>query len=293
MEVLADGSDPLDRRAAIWKSGQLATTVCSICSVPSRTAQRREAAQQGRPPRIAERARRWLAAGAILAAALLVVIAALTDHAGGAGRNAATGAPVDGASASQALLSGIPQRGLVLGSPRAPVRVVEFADLQCPYCDEFAVRALPTLIDRYVRTSKISIEFRNLAFIGPGSVSAARVAAAAALQDELWDFVELMYDNQGEENSGYVTSSYLHRLLAAIPGLDVAQAERESAAPQAQAMLNAANIAAQASDIDSTPSFLIGRAGGPLYRFAPASLTAAAAAAAFAGALDRLIGEGA
>ena len=52
----------------------------------------------------------------------------------------------------------------------------------------------------------------------PGLGRAGRVAAAAAQQDRLWNFVDLLYLNQGEENTGYVTAGYLHRLLAAVPG---------------------------------------------------------------------------
>ncbi|MGO9753511.1 MAG: hypothetical protein ACLP22_18780, partial [Solirubrobacteraceae bacterium] len=44
-------------------------------------------------------------------------------------------------------------------------------------------------------------------FIGPDSVAAGRAAAAAAEQDKLWNFVDLMYLNQGEENTGYVWSA--------------------------------------------------------------------------------------
>jgi hypothetical protein len=49
------------------------------------------------------------------------------------------------------------------------------------------------------------MQFENLSFIGPGSVAAGRVAAAASQQNKLWNFVDLLYLNQGEENSGYVT----------------------------------------------------------------------------------------
>ena len=156
------------------------------------------------------------------------------------------------------------------------MRIVEFADLQCPYCDEFATQALPPLITHYVRPGKVSVEFRNLSFIGPDSVRAARVAAGAEQQNKLWNFVDLMYLNQGQENTGYVTVPYLHRLLAAVPGLDIASAERAGRSAQAAAVLGSADAAAANSGIDATPSFLVGRAGAQLRLFQPTSLTAAA-----------------
>jgi protein-disulfide isomerase len=222
-------------------------------------------------------------------AAALVVVAAVASSGTRNHPTAATGASVVGAAYSWALLAGIPQHGLLLGNPRAPVRMVEFADLQCPYCDEFATQALPQLITNYVRSGKVSVEFRNLSFIGPDSVRAARVAAGAAQQDKLWNFVDLMYLNQGTENSGYVTDTYLQRLLAAIPGLDVARAERARQSPQARAALDSANQAAAASGVDATPSFLIGRVGDSLALFLPASLTPGA----FTGQLNKLIRGGA
>ena len=36
-----------------------------------------------------------------------------------------------------AAFKGIPQSGIALGSPKAPLTMVEFADLQCPFCGEY------------------------------------------------------------------------------------------------------------------------------------------------------------
>ena len=246
----------------------------------SRTAQRRESARRAHlalteAARDAAARRRRRRAGVVaIIAAFLVVAAIIASGSGGRTATAADGARVVGTAYSRSLLAGIPQQGLVLGSAHAPVRIVEFADLQCPYCDEFAIHALPSLIADYVRPGRVSFEFRNLSFIGPASVRAGLAAAGAEEQNKLWNFLELMYLNQGEENSGYVTNAYLHRLLASVPRLDVARAERGSEGPQAAAVLAAANAAAAANGIDATPSFLVGHTGGALRVFQPDSLTA-------------------
>ena len=233
------------------------------------------------PPR-----RRRHAGVVAIIAAFLVLASIIASVSGGRTATAADGARVAGVAYSDSLLAGIPQQGLVLGSAHAPVRIVEFADLQCPYCDEFATHTLSSLIAHYVRPGKVSFEFRNLSFIGPGSVRAGLAAAGAEQQNKLWNFLDLMYLNQGEENSGYVTNAYLHRLLASVPGLDVARAERASNGPQAPAVLAAANAAATAAGIDGTPSFLVGHTGGALRVFQPDSLAAGPFAHEFDSLLD-------
>jgi protein-disulfide isomerase len=225
--------------------------------------------------------RRWMTLVGSITMAIAAVVIAVTISSGGGTATAASDGSVAGVAYSAGLFAGIPQHGTVLGRADAPVKMVEFADLQCPYCNEYAVQALPTLVRDYVRTGEVSMQFENLSFIGPGSVAAGRVAAAAAQQNRLWNFVDLMYLNQGEENSGYVTPSYLRRLLDAAPGVNVANALSASQTPSVDAALKQATDIANADGIDSTPSFLIGRAGGPLRAFQPTSLTSAPFAAAF------------
>jgi protein-disulfide isomerase len=235
--------------------------------------------EQARAAAAARRRRRSL--GGILTAVIVVVVATVAISSAGGRPNSATGGRLNAAALSASLFAGIPQHGTVLGNANAPVRLVEFADLQCPYCDEYSVHALPALVRDYVRTGKVSMRFENLSFIGPGSVAAGRAAAAAAQQDRLWNFIDLMYLNQGEENSGYVTPSYLRRLLDAVPGLNEPAALDASAAPSAAAALTQANAVATQDGVNATPSFLIGKAGGPLRQFQPPTLTSTPFAAAF------------
>jgi protein-disulfide isomerase len=223
---------------------------------------------------IRRRRLRTVAAVSLVAIALVAVAVGVSSR-GGVVANAASGAPLRGAAYSANLFAGIPQHGVTLGRSDAPVRMVEYADLQCPYCDEYAVQTLPTLVSHYVRAGEVQMRFENLSFIGPDSVAAGRVAAAAAEQNRLWNFVDLMYLNQGEENSGYVTPGYVHRLLTAVPGLNVASALAASRTPAASAALTLADRDADENGVDGTPTFLIGRAGGPLREFNPSSLSAA------------------
>jgi protein-disulfide isomerase len=224
-------------------------------------------------------------AGTMLAVVALGSVAvALTS--GGGPANASSGGKLNGAAVSSSLLAGIPQHGTILGQPGAPVRIVEFADLQCPYCQEYTVQALPSLVRDYVRTGKVQMQFENLSFIGPDSVEAGHYAAAAAAQNKLWNFLDLMYLNQGTENTGYATPSYLQKLLSVTPGLNVPAALSASQAPAAsEALTEASRLAAQ-DGINSTPSFLIGRVGSPLRQFQPPALTAAP----FAAVLNGLLG---
>jgi protein-disulfide isomerase len=223
--------------------------------------------------------------GAVIAALAVVAGSVAISSGAGTAANAASGGKLVGTSLSRRLFAGIPQRGTSLGRPDAPVRILEFADLQCPYCDDYTLQALPTLVKDYVRTGKVQMQFENLSFIGPGSVAAGRVASAAARQNKLWNFVDLLYLNQGKENSGYVTPAYLRTLLEAVPGLDVNAAIDASLTANATAALTGATRLATEDGIDGTPSFLIGRTGGPLHEFQPASLTAAPFVAAINGLL--------
>jgi protein-disulfide isomerase len=170
----------------------------------------------------------------------------------------------------EALYRGLPQRGRVLGSRRAPYTLVEFADLQCPFCGAFDRGVLPQILARYVRTGRLRIELRLIAFIGPDSATAASAAAAAELQDRLWQFADLVYRNQRRENSGYVTPRFLGAIARAVPGLDQRRFARASGSPPLLRILRSDAAAAGTAGVTSTPTFRLGatgrRLGGPISR---------------------------
>jgi protein-disulfide isomerase len=215
-----------------------------------------------------------------LLAGLAVVIVAIAVAAAASGGGAGSqkgGSP----AATLAELRGIPQSGIALGSPRAPVTMVEFADLQCPFCAQYERDVLPAILKRYVRTGKVRLELRLLRFIGEDSDRLARVAAAASQQNRMWQFVALAYQRQGRENSGYATGEFIDR-LAADAGL-----KRTSAGTAAERQVRQSEQAAKTLGVDSTPAFLIGPTGGPYTRFQPGDLTPGSFAPALDEALSR------
>lgn len=184
-----------------------------------------------------------LLAGALVAAALLA-----RDDDGGASGSPTT--PVVD-------FDGIPQEGALLGSTDGTVRVIEYADLQCPACRQYAEAVLPILVDDYVRPGRVLAEFRGLRFLGPDSDKALRFVIAAGLQNRLWNLQEALYRNQGAENSGWVTDDLVRELAGEIPGLDVDRlfADRDSDA--VTRLIEEDEAQAKADDVPGTPTVLV------------------------------------
>jgi protein-disulfide isomerase len=224
---------------------------------------------------------RLLAIVALAAAALAAALIAVSVTGGG---EPSTPATVHGSSATEALLAGIPQRGNVLGDPDAPVTVVEYADFQCPYCASWAVDTFPALVSEYVRPGKVKMVFKGIAILGPDSDTALRAAVAAGQQNRLWHVSELLFHNQGEENGGWVTDDLLRSVGGAVPGLDVERMMNGRQSGPVAAEMAAAAGAAQAAGVSGTPSFEVGRSGGPM-----TLLRGALPAADFRRALDELL----
>lgn len=234
--------------------------------------ERREAARADRQAKeqaaaAAEtRRKRLLTLGGLLGAAVVVVIVAIAISSSGGKKktpSASSGGDVAGVADTKAMLNGIPQKGITLGKPDAPVTIVEFADPQCPYCKQYTLNEMPTVIQDQVRTGKAKMELRLLTFIGPDSITAAQVIYATANQNLMWNTADLMYRNQGEENSGYITDSFLNAIVTAAGG-DAAKAQKDATTPAVQEMIAAAKTLSGRYNVTGTPTILVGPTGGDL-----------------------------
>ena len=126
---------------------------------------------------------------------------------------------------------------------------------------QFEVQVMPTVISRYVRPGKVRVDARLLAFIGPDSERGRDASIAAGEQRKLFNYTQLLYLNQGPENSGWLDDDMVTSAAASIPGMDVPKLldDRNSSAVDAAA--SRFDDQAAADNVRQTPTILIGRTG--------------------------------
>jgi protein-disulfide isomerase len=206
-----------------------------------------------------------LAGGAALIAVAAVAAALAFALTGGSSSSSSTTAStLPEAATAVSLFKGIPQHGKVLGKPNAPVTMVEYIDLQCPVCRAFETEVMPTIVPRYVKTGKVRLIARPLAFIGADSERGRRAALAAAKQNHFFDFAQLVYYNQGTENTGWLDSLFVRSAFASIPGLDAARALRDSDSSAVTKEATGFDDQATADNVTGTPTVLVGKTDGQL-----------------------------
>ncbi|MCL6096622.1 MAG: DsbA family protein [Patescibacteria group bacterium] len=102
-----------------------------------------------------------------------------------------------------------------LGSKDAKVKIVEFGDFRCPFCDRFFKDTEPQIKKDYIDTGKAVFYFRHYQFLGDASVVAGNASECANEQGKFWDFHNYFYDNQPSESD---TSMYTTDKLTQIAG---------------------------------------------------------------------------
>jgi protein-disulfide isomerase len=227
----------------------------------ARAAERKAAEAADRAHALRMRRLRWLglaAAGAAVVVVLAVVLLSPSGNKDGQGGDAAN---ITGAAAARAVFAGLPERNGIIGSPSAPITLTEFVDPQCPICAHASQATLPTVVEDYVRTGKVQLDVRTLHFIGPDSALAASFAAGARQQGKIWPFLEVLYRNQGAENSGYVTNDFL-RAVADASGVDFDKALAYANSGAAQQDLQQAEAQSTTLGVQGTPSFAVSKHGG-------------------------------
>ena len=204
---------------------------------------------------------------AVCVAAVLIVVSQIGSGSGG-------DTDLEDVALVSQQLQGIRQHGTVLGNPQAKVKIVEYADLQCPICRGLSIDVAPDLISEVVRKGVASYDLRQWPVIGDPpheqSVDAAKAALAASQQGRYWNYVELFYRNQGTEESGYVTPAFLTAIARGAGVKDVARWNHDRRSRRWNGVLAQTTAEAQNLNLQGTPSIVVEGPGGRQILTSPA-----------------------
>ncbi|TAH36052.1 MAG: DsbA family protein [Alphaproteobacteria bacterium] len=149
----------------------------------------------------------------------------------------------------------VPDR--VLGNPKAPVAIVEYASLTCPHCAHFHKEILPEIKKNYVDTGLVKLIFRPFPFDGialKGSIMAYCLPEA-----QFYPFIDAIYSSQEEWVRGNNPEAELKKIarLAGLTEEKYKECSGEKSALNKQ-ILETRMKAEKELGISSTPTFLIG-----------------------------------
>ena len=184
--------------------------------------------------------------------------------------NATSPVALPGAPDANALFKGIPQQGLTLGKPNAPVTMEMFVDAQCPYCQDYEETKLPTIVQKYIRTGQVQLHLQPWAFIGPQSDSGRLGLIAASFQNKGFEYAKVLYDNQQTENTGWLNGQMMANIAASVTGLNLSRWQTETNGSEPKSIASQVDTAASEKKVVGTPTVFVGHTGGKLTSIAPA-----------------------
>ena len=83
----------------------------------------------------------------------------------------------------------------VKGNPEAPVKIVEFADFQCPACANGA-KLIKELFQKYPDSIRLEMKYFPLLNIHKNTFLATHYAECAARQGSFWAYHDLLFERQ-------------------------------------------------------------------------------------------------
>jgi len=145
-----------------------------------------------------------------------------------------------------------------LGSADAPVTLEEWSDYQCPFCDRHYQQTEPTLLEKYVRSGKVRLVFRDfpLETLHPTSRAGHIAARCVGRQgaSRYWAMHDALFERQAEWGRLPDPGPFLAELAAGI-GADKAAVMSCVAGEEARAAVAASVAEANSRKYSSTPTF--------------------------------------
>ena len=154
-------------------------------------------------------------------------------------------------------------RGYLLGSDSAPLEITEYADYQCPGCQQFETLQFPQVKRQLIETGRVRWRYRDFPLdqIHPNARRAAHSAACANDQGKYWEQHRLIYEGQTEWSS-MGNPIPVYERYAQQAGLNVAEYSACMSSAKYAGRVQASHDEALRVNVGVTPTFLI---AGRLY----------------------------
>jgi protein-disulfide isomerase len=90
-------------------------------------------------------------------------------------------------------------QGMTVGSEDAAILIREFADFRCPHCKDAAASLTPEIIENYVNTGLVRLQFTPVAVINDESTFGAQASMCADNQGKFWTYHDELFERQGRD----------------------------------------------------------------------------------------------
>lgn len=99
-------------------------------------------------------------------------------------------------------------KGFVMGRPDAPLTMIEFTDLQCPFCRQYVSTTFDELKKNWIDTGKLRYISRDFPLdFHPQAMPAARAARCAGEQGKFWELRYTLMRNANLLSADYITKT--------------------------------------------------------------------------------------
>lgn len=141
------------------------------------------------------------------------------------------------------------------GDPNAPVKVIEYADFQCPACGYFFRTIERTIDQRYIESGQVQLIFHDFPLPQhANAIATANAARCASAQNAFWPMHDLLFARQDEWEADRNITTRLNGYAAEL-GLDSAAFSQCMADPSTTSAITAAATASTERGVTGTPSF--------------------------------------
>ncbi|WP_148686770.1 DsbA family protein [Candidatus Nitrosocosmicus hydrocola] len=156
-----------------------------------------------------------------------------------------------------ALSTLIEQDSPYYGNDTAPITIIDFSDFQCPMCKRHVDNTEPQINSTYMQTGEAAYVFKHLPNRGLDSKNASLAAQCTNEQGKFWEYYSLLYKNQGQIDSGWVSTENLKKFASQIKGIDMNEFNSCFDSKKYEEHVQSDLALANSLGFTETPSFII------------------------------------